>query len=59
MQLPNESNAEEQGRTVHILHLEDDEPYRELVRLLLEEAGIDCAITAVRTRAEFVRSLEE
>jgi len=59
VQLPNESNAEEQGRTVHILHLEDDEPYRELVRLLLEEAGIDCAITAVRTRAEFVRSLEE
>ena len=43
---------------VHILHLEDSEQDRELLRHILEDAGIECHIFALQTRAEFVRRLK-
>jgi diguanylate cyclase (GGDEF)-like protein len=47
-----------ESSTVHILHLEDNKSDRELVKLLLQNAGIKCEITAVETRADFVHCLE-
>ena len=44
-------------RPAHILHLEDKELDRELVREMIQNAGIDCAITAVETREDFVSQL--
>ena len=39
---------------VRILHLEDNGSDRELIKALLEEEGIGCAIRAVDTREEFL-----
>jgi signal transduction histidine kinase len=41
-----------------ILHLEDDPHDATLVQYALETAGIDCAITLVQTRDDFVSKLE-
>ncbi len=43
-----------QSRSAHILHLEDKELDRELVREMIQNAGIDCEITVVDTRETFV-----
>ena len=47
------------GSVAQILHLEDSEPDRELIRLLLKDAGIDCEITAVETEGDFIRYLNQ
>jgi signal transduction histidine kinase len=44
---------------LRILHLEDTEPDRELVKALLGEAGILCELTAVESRAEFSQCLTD
>jgi diguanylate cyclase (GGDEF)-like protein len=59
MQLSQESQPSHRGPLVQILHLEDSGPDRELVKLLLGNAGIDCEITAVETEVDFVRSLNQ
>ncbi len=59
MQPSLESQPSSPGSVAHILHLEDSEPDRELVRLLLKDASIDCEITAVETEGDFVRSLNQ
>lgn len=43
---------------IRILHLEDNDNDALLVRKHLETAGIQCEITVVTTRPDFVRSLE-
>ena len=43
---------------LQILHLEDDPNDAALIRALLETEGIDCAITLVQTRSDFVAALE-
>jgi len=43
---------------LHILHLEDNPTDAELVRALLEAEGIDCKVTCVRTREDYVAELE-
>src|SRR5579862_652463 len=45
------------SRPAHILHLEDKELDRELVKEIVQNAGIDCEITAVETRDAFVSKL--
>src|ERR1039457_559971 len=52
-----EDKCKSGSSVVRILHLEDSEPDRELTKLLLNDAGIECEITEVQTRAEFVSSL--
>ncbi len=42
---------------IRILHLEDNQTDRELIAGLLKQAGIECEITAVQTRAEFTQGL--
>jgi diguanylate cyclase (GGDEF)-like protein len=59
MQLSLESQPSPRGPLAQILHLEDSEQDRELVRLLLRDARIDCEITAVETEDDFVRSLNQ
>ena len=59
MQFLQASRAEDRSSLTRILHLEDSETDRELVKLLLRDAGIDCEITAVQTEADFVRSLNQ
>ena len=59
MQFSQASRAEDRSSLTRILHLEDSETDRELVKLLLRDAGIDCEITAVQTEADFVRSLNQ
>jgi len=49
--------AENSSRPAHILHLEDNANDRELVKLLLDDAGIENDISAVETRNEFEQSL--
>lgn len=44
-------------RAIRVLHLEDAELDAELVRETLRVAGIDCEITVVQTRDDFVRHL--
>ncbi len=46
------------NRTVRVLHVEDSEPDRELVKLLLQNAGIDCEITAIETADDFERCVK-
>jgi diguanylate cyclase (GGDEF)-like protein len=43
-----------ESHPAHILHLEDKELDRELVSEMIQKAGIDCEITAVETREDFV-----
>jgi two-component system cell cycle sensor histidine kinase/response regulator CckA len=43
---------------LHILHLEDDAADAALVRSALEAGGIQCVITCVQTRQDFVAALE-
>ena len=57
MVLSLEDKCEGGGSVARILHMEDSEPDRELTKLLLADAGIECEITGVQTRAEFVQSL--
>ena len=47
------------NKILHILHLEDDPRDAELLRLKLEEANIECVITVVQTRDEFVNALKQ
>ena len=54
-----QDGAERTTKSAHILHLEDNASDRELVKLLLEEAGIKNEISAVQTRNDFVRSLAD
>ena len=42
---------------IQILHLEDNLTDRELVKALLDAEGVNCQITAVETREEFVHHL--
>jgi diguanylate cyclase (GGDEF)-like protein len=58
MGLSLESECQIETTSVRILHLEDDGADRELVALMLREAGLDCKITAVDNRTEFARALE-
>ena len=44
---------------IRILHLEDDAADRELIGLLLKEAGIACEITAIESQTSFRRNLEQ
>jgi signal transduction histidine kinase len=44
---------------LHLLHLEDEPNDAALVQSALETGGIDCAITRVQTRAEFVAALQK
>jgi diguanylate cyclase (GGDEF)-like protein len=53
------SQPEDRSSLARILHLEDSETDRELVKLLLRDAGIDCEIIAVQTEADFVRGLNQ
>ncbi len=43
---------------MHILYLEDDPRDAELVQTMLEVEGVDCAVTLVDTRPDFVAALE-
>lgn len=43
---------------IRVLHLEDNPLDIELIAELLRDAGLECAIEAVRTRQEFQKSLE-
>ena len=43
---------------LRILHLEDDANDAEIIRGVLETGGIDCQVTRVETRDDFVASLE-
>jgi two-component system cell cycle sensor histidine kinase/response regulator CckA len=43
---------------LNILHLEDDQADAELVQTLLEEDGISCAITCVKTESDYRAALE-
>ena len=47
------------NENVRILHLEDTGADRELVRLLLKDAGIHGEITAIKTQADFENCLKE
>jgi diguanylate cyclase (GGDEF)-like protein len=51
--------AESTSRSAHILHLEDNANDRELVKVLLDDAGIESDISAVETRSDFEQSLAE
>ncbi len=44
---------------IHILHLEDDPSDAALIQLALKAGGIDCAITCVQTKENFVSVLKE
>jgi len=57
MSLSQPDGPESHSRPAHILHLEDNAKDRELVKLLLDDAGIESEISAVQTRTEFERSL--
>jgi PAS domain S-box-containing protein len=43
---------------LHILHLEDEPDFAELVRTLLEQGGVDAEIQRVGTRQAFVQAVE-
>ena len=59
MQLLHQGEAESPNRIVRILHLEDNRLDQELAEALLKKSGIDCEITTVQTRIEFVQSLQK
>ena len=44
---------------LRILYLEDDPKDAELVQAMLEAEGVDCLVTRVETRADFLASLEQ
>ncbi|PYI89626.1 MAG: hypothetical protein DME26_00760 [Verrucomicrobia bacterium] len=46
-------------KRLRILHLEDNPADAELVRSMLEEQGIDCTLSRMRTRAEFQAALDQ
>jgi diguanylate cyclase (GGDEF)-like protein/PAS domain S-box-containing protein len=57
-----EGHQHESGRSrgtnpVHILHLEDSQEDRGLIEFMLKDAGIDCEISAVETRSEYIQNL--
>ncbi len=54
-----ESESQTCTGTVRILHVEDDGADRELISVLLKEAGLDCEIIAVETQDDFVSRLEK
>jgi diguanylate cyclase (GGDEF)-like protein len=54
-----QDGAERPSRSAHILHLEDNANDRELVKLLLDDAGIENDISTVETRNDFERSLAD
>ncbi len=43
---------------LHILHLEDNPVDAELIRHILEADGIECAISCVKSRRDYLDSLE-
>ncbi|MFZ2419711.1 MAG: PAS domain S-box protein, partial [Anaerolineae bacterium] len=45
--------------TLHILHLEDNPTDAELAQAMLEADGIECAVTRVETRADFLAAVEQ
>jgi len=45
-------------RPLHILHLEDDQQDVTLIQSLLESEGIECEVTCVQNRKDFVAALE-
>lgn len=47
------------NQTIYILHLEDDPLDAELVRAKIEEVGLLCQITCVKTRNEFEAALQQ
>src|SRR5437879_13197268 len=51
-------SAQSMSPLLRILHLEDNPTDAELVRRMLEAAGVDCAIRRVETRAAFQSALE-
>ena len=59
MQLLHQDEAESPNRTVRILHLEDNRLDQELTEALLKESGIECEITTVQTRIEFVQNIQK
>lgn len=48
-----------ESRPARILHLEDKELDRELVKETIQSAGIDCEVTAIETREDFVSQVLE
>jgi PAS domain S-box-containing protein len=59
VKLLHQDEPESPNRTVRILHLEDNRLDQELVEALLKESGIDCEITTVQTRIEFVQGIQK
>jgi len=51
-------SAQSMSPLLRILHLEDNPTDAELVRGMLEAAGVDCAIRRVETREAFQSALE-
>jgi len=47
------------GSLIRILHLEDDAYDSELVASMLQSEGMDCVITRVESRDDFITTLEE
>jgi len=45
--------------TLHILHLEDNPTDAELAQVTLEADGIECELTRVETRADFLAAVEQ
>jgi CheY-like chemotaxis protein len=54
MQLLQERDLTKGSDLIQILHVEDNFADRELVKALLEAEGVNCQITAVETKEEFV-----
>jgi PAS domain S-box-containing protein len=57
MQLLQNRDLAKGSKLIQILHLEDNFADRELVKALLESEGVNCQITAVETKEEFVHNL--
>ncbi|MGA2571394.1 MAG: HD domain-containing phosphohydrolase [Terracidiphilus sp.] len=57
MQLPRTDELTKGCELIQILHLEDNFADRELVKALLDADGVNCQITAVETKEEFVLKL--
>jgi diguanylate cyclase (GGDEF)-like protein len=58
MELRSESPARGLEGTLRVLHLEDDRADQDLIERLLKKAEIECAITNVVSKADFVTYLE-
>lgn len=44
---------------LHILHLEDSPADADLIRLMLEAEGMDCVISCVKSRADYLAALDQ